>query len=77
VLVNCPDSASACAPHTTPACGNAVAAAWTSGTFAGIVGVYQRHDFADEKRDALERGARHVMSLTAPIDAILPSKAVA
>src|SRR4029450_10379778 len=26
----------------------------TSGSFAGIVGVYQRHSFADEKRAALE-----------------------
>jgi hypothetical protein len=25
-----------------------------SGSFAGIVGVYQRHSFADEKRRALE-----------------------
>ena len=32
-----------------------------SGSFSGIVGVYQRHDFADEKRKALENGAlRHV-----------------
>jgi hypothetical protein len=31
-----------------------------SGTFAGIVGVYQRHDFADEKRQALaEVGEAH------------------
>jgi integrase len=48
-----------------------------SGIFAGIVGVYQRHDFADEKRDALEKWASHVMSLTAPSEAILPPKAVA
>jgi hypothetical protein len=25
-----------------------------SGSFAGIVGVYQRHEFAEEKRKALE-----------------------
>ena len=31
-----------------------------SGTFRGIVGVYQRHDFAAEKRDALARWADHV-----------------
>ena len=49
----------------------------TSGSFAGIVGVYQRHDFADEKRAALEKWAQHVMSLTAPSGAILPSKAMA
>ena len=31
-----------------------------SGTFAGIVGVYQRHSFADEMRAALDTWARHV-----------------
>ena len=35
----------------------------TSGSFAGIVGVYQRHDFADEKRHALERWGAHVADL--------------
>jgi integrase len=30
----------------------------TSGSFAGIVGVYQRHSFADEKRKALEAWGR-------------------
>jgi integrase len=35
-----------------------------SGSFAGIVGVYQHHDFADEKRAALERWAAHVEYLT-------------
>lgn len=34
----------------------------TSGSFAGIVGVYQRHDFAGEKRDALTRWAAFVTS---------------
>jgi integrase len=32
----------------------------TSGSFAGVVGVYQRHDFAAEKRAALDAWARHV-----------------
>jgi integrase len=32
----------------------------TGGSFRGIVGVYQRHDFAAEKRDALQRWADHV-----------------
>lgn len=32
----------------------------TSGTFRGIVGVYQRHSYADEKRAALDRWAVHV-----------------
>jgi integrase len=31
-----------------------------SGSFAGIVGVYQRHDFADEMRAAMDRWGRHV-----------------
>jgi integrase len=36
-----------------------------SGTFAGIVGVYQRHDFLAEKRHALNLWADHVAGLTA------------
>jgi hypothetical protein len=31
-----------------------------SESFAGIVGVYQRHDYADEKREALQRWADHI-----------------
>lgn len=34
-----------------------------SGTKAGIVGVYQRHDYADEKRAALEAWGRYVTGL--------------
>ena len=34
-----------------------------SGSFGGIVGVYQRHEFEPEKRAALERWARHVTGL--------------
>lgn len=34
-----------------------------SGTGGGIVGVYQRHDYADEKRQALEAWSRRVLSL--------------
>jgi integrase len=34
-----------------------------SGSMAGIVGVYQRHDYADEKRDALARWGDHVDAL--------------
>lgn len=37
-----------------------------SGSFGGIVGVYQRHDFAQEKRSALEAWGRHVLALTRP-----------
>jgi integrase len=36
-----------------------------SGKFAGIVGVYQRHGFDDERRVALDRWGRHVESLAA------------
>jgi integrase len=36
-----------------------------SGSFAGIVGVYQRHDFADEKRQALDAWAQHIAGLVA------------
>jgi integrase len=36
-----------------------------SGTFRGIVGVYQRHDFADEKRIALDSWAAHVLVVAA------------
>ena len=34
----------------------------SSGSFAGIVGVYQRHSFADEKRNALQAWANLVLS---------------
>ena len=34
-----------------------------SGSFAGIVGVYQHHDFADEKRGALDTWAGFVTTL--------------
>jgi integrase len=34
-----------------------------SGSFAGIVGVYQKHSFADEKRAALEAWGRHIQRL--------------
>jgi integrase len=34
-----------------------------SGTFRGIVGVYQRHDYLDERRVALQRWADHVEQL--------------
>ena len=38
----------------------------TSGTFSGVQGVYQRHDFAGEKRQAIEAWARHLRSLVDP-----------
>jgi hypothetical protein len=35
----------------------------TSGSRGGIVGIYQRHDYANEKRTALEAWGAHVMAL--------------
>ncbi len=35
----------------------------SSGSFGGIVGVYQRHDYGDEKRIALDRWGAHVADL--------------
>jgi integrase len=46
-----------------------------SGSFAGIVGVYQRHDFADEKRAALERWAAHVAKLIGEPAGLTPTTA--
>jgi integrase len=40
-----------------------------SGSKGGVAGIYQRHDWRDEKRAALEAWAAHVMSLSAPSDA--------
>ena len=37
-----------------------------SGSFRGIVGTYQRHDFADEKRVALQRWARFIALIIDP-----------
>ena len=36
-----------------------------SGTRAGVVGIYQRHDWSAEKRAALDAWARHVLALAA------------
>jgi integrase len=38
----------------------------TSGSRAGIIGIYQRHDYADEKRAALEAWGAYVMALVQP-----------
>ena len=35
----------------------------TAGSRAGVVGIYQRHDYADEKRAALEAWGSHVLAL--------------
>lgn len=37
-----------------------------SGARGGIAGIYQHHDWADEKRAALEAWAEHLLSLTRP-----------
>nr|WP_277613637.1 site-specific integrase [Neoroseomonas marina] len=39
-----------------------------SGTRTGIVGVYQRHQYEAERRDALDRWSKHVMDLIAAAD---------
>jgi integrase len=41
-----------------------------SGTKAGIVGVYQRHDYADEKREALEAWGQAVADIVAGLDPV-------
>jgi integrase len=43
-----------------------------SGAFRGIVGVYQRHEYAAEKRDALQRWANHIEGLVSgkPADVV-------
>jgi hypothetical protein len=35
----------------------------SSGSFAGIVGVYQQHEFSEEKRQALETWGAHVAAV--------------
>jgi hypothetical protein len=35
----------------------------TAGSRAGVIGIYQRHDYANEKRGALEAWGAHVMAL--------------
>lgn len=43
----------------------------TSGSFAGIVGVYQRHEYADEMHTALNAWAAHIEAIvTAPASSI-------
>lgn len=40
-----------------------------SGSLAGIVGVYQRHEFADEKREAMQKWANYIERITAGVSA--------
>lgn len=46
-----------------------------SGTFGGIVSVYQKFEFSEEKADALQRWAKHVQGLTSdkPSNVATPS----
>jgi integrase len=48
----------------------------TSGSFRGVVGVYQRHSFSDEKRKALDAWASFVLQIVAgqPRDNVVPLK---
>jgi integrase len=39
-----------------------------SGAKGGIAGIYQRHDWKEEKRSALDAWARHVIAITEPAD---------
>lgn len=39
-----------------------------SGARSGVAGIYQRHDWKDEKRSALDAWARHVAFIVAPAD---------
>lgn len=39
-----------------------------SGSFGGVVGIYQRHSFAEEKRKALNLWGRFVKQITQPIE---------
>ena len=49
-----------------------------SGSFGGIVGVYQRHGYFDERRDALDRWARHVEALASvEADNVVPLRPLA
>jgi integrase len=49
-----------------------------SGSFSGIAAVYQRHEYVAEKRDAFERWARHVETITAADSAnVIPLRASA
>jgi integrase len=40
-----------------------------SGARAGVAGIYQKHDWKDEKRTALEAWANHVAAILSPADA--------
>ena len=39
-----------------------------SGAKGGVAGIYQKHNWAEEKRTALEAWARHVAAIIAPAE---------
>lgn len=39
-----------------------------SGAKGGVAGIYQRHDWREEKRTALEAWSRHVVTIIAPAE---------
>jgi hypothetical protein len=45
-----------------------------SGSFAGIVGVYQRYDFADEMRAAMDRWGRYVEAMAETVGNVVELK---
>ncbi len=42
----------------------------SSGTISGVAAVYQRHEFMDERREALDRWGRHVADLPAAFEKV-------
>ena len=40
----------------------------TSGALRGVAGIYNRHEYADKKRAALDAWANHIMTLVAPTE---------
>jgi integrase len=48
----------------------------SSGSFAGVVGIYQRHTFAQEKRQALDIWGSFVTSLTSRNDQVAQALSV-
>ena len=42
-----------------------------SGSFGGIVSIYQKHEYAAEKAEALARWAQHIEGLVVPTDKVV------
>jgi integrase len=47
-----------------------------SGSLGGMAGIYNRHDYADEKRSALEAWGRYVLALQRPAENVVALRAV-